>query len=313
MAVDALPRHERSFRAMASPCRLQMQAERPAAHIARALDAAQAEVLRIEAKFSRYRSDSVLSQINAAAGRPEPVAIDEETAALLAFAEQVRRESAGLFDIRSGVLGRAWDFRSGRLPAAAEIQALLPRVHGAEIELDERQVRLPVAGMALDLGGVGKEYAADRAATLLIDAGACGGLVDLGGDLRVLGPGRPATGWRLGVAHPRRSGQVVSEVHLRHGALATSGDYERYMEVDGQRYCHILNPHTGLPARHWQSVSVIAPSCLAAGALTTVAMLMEQAAPEFLKAQGVAALLIDQQGQLLMLDWPAEPMASADA
>jgi thiamine biosynthesis lipoprotein len=152
--------------------------------------------------------------------------------------------------------------------------------------------------MELDFGGIGKEYAADRAAGLLIAAGVRGGYVNLAGDLRVLGPRSDGRGWSLGIQHPRASGIAIAQVELRDGALATSGDYERYLEVGGRRYCHILDPRSGWPVQHWQSVSVIAPVCIAAGALSTIAMLMGEGAIAFLDAQQVRYLAIDAAGAI---------------
>jgi thiamine biosynthesis lipoprotein len=158
--------------------------------------------------------------------------------------------------------------------------------------------------MELDFGGFGKEYAADRAATLLMGAGFASGFVNLGGDIRLLGPRPDGSPWTLGIAHPRVAGGVIAELALTEGALATSGDYERYLEHAGQRYCHILDPHTGWPVSHWQSVSVVAPACLAAGALSTIAMLKQAQAPAFLAEQGVLHVLIDAGGQLQQHVWP---------
>jgi FAD:protein FMN transferase len=285
------------FRAMASPCRVRLdgvpERDRDAA---RAAERAATEVARIEAKYSRYRSDSVLSRVNAAAGSGVPVPIDEETAHLLRFAGQLHAASDGLFDITSGVLRRAWDFRATRPPEAAAIESVLPLIGWQHVVHGDGQVELPVAGMELDLGGIGKEYAADRAATLLRDAGYGHGYVNLGGDIRLLGPMSDGRPWLLGIAHPRTAGAMAAEVLLSDGALATSGDYERYLDHQGQRYCHILDPRTGWPVHDWQSVSVLAPACLAAGALATIAMLKGRDAARFLRGQGVAYVLVDAMG-----------------
>lgn len=288
-----------AFRAMGSPCRVCVgDAARDPARAARAVQALVAEVARIEQHWSRYRDDSVVSRINAAAGSGRLVEVDAETAALLGFADQLHRESDGLFDITSGVLRRAWDFHAGRLPEPERIQALLARVGWPRVQFDGRHVRLPEAGMELDFGGFGKEYAADRAATLLQGEGFGSGWVNLGGDIRLLGPQPDGAPWTLGIAHPRRPGAVIAELALTDGALATSGDYERYIDHAGRRYCHILDPRSGWPAQGWQSVSVVAPACLAAGALATIAMLKGDAAPAFLQDQGVPHLLVDARGQL---------------
>ena len=285
------------FQAMACGCELQLDgAERPV--LEAAARAAVAEVRRIERTFSRYRDDSIVSRINAAAGQPGFVPVDAETASLLDFAAQLHAQSAGLFDITSGVLRRAWDFRAARLPDAAALQALLTCVGWQHVQCQDAGVRLSRPGMELDFGGFGKEYAADRAAGVLLAAGVQRGFINLGGDIRVLGPRADGSPWRLGIQHPRHAGATVATLELAQGALATSGDYERYFEHEGRRYCHILDPRTGWPVQHWQSVSVTAPLCIAAGALTTIAMLMGPAALPFLQAQGAAYLAVDAAGQV---------------
>ena len=263
--------HRFAFRAMAAENEVQVHA----ATFAQAQSAASAaidEVLRIEAKYSRYRADSVVSRVNAAAGG-EPVAIDAETAALLAFADAAHRNSGGLFDPTSGVLRRAWDFRNSRVPSQAELAPLLARIGWARVERGADTVRLAEPGMELDFGGFGKEYAVDRAVAVLVAHGAGSAMVNLAGDLAITGAQPDGTPWRVGVMHPRREQAVIATLPVASGALATSGDYERFIEVDGVRHCHILDPRTGRSARGFQSVTVVAPSCLVAGSATTIAML----------------------------------------
>ncbi|MDP3859732.1 MAG: FAD:protein FMN transferase [Stagnimonas sp.] len=264
------------------------------------IEAAHSELRRIEAKYSRYQSDSLVSRINAAAGSGVAVTVDEETAGLLDFAASLHQQSEGLFDISSGVLRRAWNFRAAQPPRPEQIAELLPLIGWSRVDWNrsQRRIALPQAGMEIDFGGFGKEYAADRAAAVLVAAGLHHGYVNLGGDIRLLGPRPDGRPWSFGIQHPRQAGATVAGLALGSGALATSGDYERYLEVDGRRYCHILNPRTGWPARCWQSVSVQAPLCLAAGALTTVAMLMEEAGPAFLRRQNVPFLTINERGEL---------------
>lgn len=269
-----------------------------AAEAAEAAEAAVAEARRIERLWSRYRPDSIVSKINAAAGTAEPVPVDPETAAMLDFAARLHGLSGGRFDLTSGVLRHAWDFRRAVRPERAHLRALLERVGWSRVQWDGGAIRLPEPGMELDFGGIGKEYAADRCATLLAERGVVGGWINLGGDVRVLGPQADGRPWRLGIRHPRRSGEVFASVSLARGALATSGDYERFVEIDGQRLCHILDPRTGWPVSHWQSVSVMAPVCTAAGACATIAMLMGEEAPGWLDAQGVRWLAVDASGKV---------------
>lgn len=263
--------HRFTFRAMAAENEVQVHSPDEAfarAAAARAID----EVARIEAKYSRYRGDSVVSRINANAGR-EAVPIDAETRNLLAYADACFRQSEGLFDPTSGVLRRAWRFDAQRLPSDGELDAVLPLIGWERVELLQSSVRLPVAGMELDFGGFGKEYAVDRAAAALRDAGASSAMVNLAGDLAILAPQPDGSPWRVGIRHPRRDDTLVASLPVSSGAIATSGDYERFIEIDGERHCHVLDPRTGRSARGIQSVTVHAPSCLVAGSAATIAML----------------------------------------
>ena len=285
------------FQAMSSECEIRLDlggGEREPA-LASAAAMAIAEVRRIEVAYSRYRADSIVARINAAAGQAQAVEVDAETATLLDFAGQLHEFSDGLFDITSGVLRRVWDFRAGRLPEPAALAALLPLIGWSQVEWDgaARRIRLPRAGMELDFGGFGKEYAADRAMAALAAAGLRHGYVPLGGDIRVLGPRADGSPWRFGIQHPRNAEATIASVEMRSGALASSGDYERHFEHGGRRYCHILDPYSGWPVSAWASVSVTAPACVAAGALSTIAMLKGAQALDFLATQGATYLAVD--------------------
>ncbi|MGH8713606.1 MAG: FAD:protein FMN transferase [Casimicrobiaceae bacterium] len=286
------------FDAMASPNELQVWHDDQAG--AREIaDTAIGDVRRIEAKYSRYRDDSVTTRINRAAGG-QPVAIDAETFALLGYADQCHRMSEGRFDITSGALRRAWDFRRSpsRLPDAAEIAAAAALIDWSSVEWDRHGVRLPRRGMEIDFGGIGKEYAADRMATICLERGARHALANLGGDVRAAGPQRDGAPWRVGISHPRQDGAVLATVELGGGAVATSGDYERFFDLDGRRYCHIIDAKSGWPVAWWQSVSVIAPLCVVAGTCATIAMLFEAGAESFLAREGLAYLAVDSAGAL---------------
>jgi thiamine biosynthesis lipoprotein len=276
----------------------------PVARARDAIAAAIAEVHRIERKYSRYRADSVVTRINVAAGIGDAMEVDDETAGLIDFAAALFEQSDGRFDITSGVLRRAWDFRSGRLPEPAQIAALLRLVGWRHVawrsdSAKSPRIALTLPGMELDFGGFGKEYAADRAAAILAGHGASGGFVNLGGDIRVIGPDAQGMPWRFGIQHPREAERVLGTIHLASGALATSGDYERFMHVEGRRYCHILDPRSGWPVDCWQSVSVGAPVCLAAGALTTTAMLAGEDAAVFLESQGAPFFAVSATGEIV--------------
>lgn len=257
-----------------------------------------ADVQRIERKYSRFREDSVIAAINAAAGSHR-VPIDAETAALLEYADACYELSGGAFDVTSGVLRRAWNFRRDppALPTAAAVQSLLELVGWRDVERSAHEVFLRRAGMELDFGGIAKEYAADRVASVCVDAGLTHGLINLGGDVRVMGAQPDGSPWRIGIGHPRAEGAIAS-VALCGGAVATSGDYERFFDIDNVRYCHIIDARTGWPVTQWQSISVVAPLCVVAGSYATIAMLMQEAAVAFLRDSGVAYVAVDRLGRV---------------
>ena len=256
---------------MASENEIQIHADKAAdarAAARRAVD----EVRRIESKYSRYQEDSLLSRINAAAGGA-PVPIDDETRGLLDYADRCWLQSGGLFDVTSGVLRRAWRLDVARVPTDAELAPLLALVGWSRVERDGAGIRLPVVGMELDFGGLGKEYAVDRALAELSAFGMASALVNLGGDLAILGPQPGDIPWQVGIRHPRRPVALAASLAVSVGAIATSGDYERFVEVDGARHSHLLDPRTGRAARGLRSVTVQGPSCLVAGSAATIAML----------------------------------------
>ena len=291
-----MPLFHFSFDAMGSPNELQIwhDDERRARMLA---DTAIADVRRIEAKYSRYRADSVTARINGAAGAAA-VAIDAETYALLGYADRCHRLSAGRFDITSGVLRHAWDFRRSppRLPDEKEVAAVTALIDWPSVEWSPRSVRLPRRGMEIDFGGIGKEYAADRMATICHDSGAPHTLANLGGDVRAAGPQPDGSPWRVGISHPRQADAIMATVEIDGGAVATSGDYQRFFDLDGRRYCHIIDARSGRPVTHWQSISVLAPLCVLAGSCATIAMLLEEDGEAFLGREGVPYLAVDAAG-----------------
>jgi thiamine biosynthesis lipoprotein len=269
---------------MASHCEVLLRA----AHLGAARElgeCAAAEAWRIESKFSRYRSDSVISHLHSHRGIP--IEVDEETASLLDFAERCYRISDGMFDITSGILRRAWTFNgSDRVPQPEAIAALLPYIGFEKLKWRSPTLELP-AGMELDLGGIGKEYAVDRAYELLAKKTVSPFLVNFGGDLRASGPPPNGT-WQVGIERPDEQQQASLILNLERGALATSGDSRRFVLRDGVRYGHVLDPRTGWPVLHApRSVTVAASSCTEAGMLSTLAILHGARAREFLSGQGV--------------------------
>ena len=298
MVSKALPLqiHRLPFKAMGSACEvvLASHTQNEAESMAKlAID----EVLRIERKYSRYTTDSVIAKINQQAGRGA-LQCDDETWALFQFATQLFDKSDGLFDITSGVLRQAWDFKNPEVPTSQKLEALLPLVGWQKVVLQDQSIALPLARMEVDLGGFGKEYAADRAAQVLKEKGVTYGYVNLAGDMRFLGPKSSGEPWMIGIQDPRARDQVVATLPITQGGLATSGDYERYFELNGQRYCHVLNPKTGMPASYWRSVSVTSPATVVSGCTTTMAMLKEAEGLAFLQATGFDFFAIDHTGKV---------------
>jgi len=285
------------FNAMASPCELRLYASSEAQAKAAAA-AGIAEVLRIEHRFSRYRDDSIVGLINSAAGS-DPVSVDAETEALLNYAATAYAESDGLFDISSGVLREVWNFKLGQLPSPAAVEFCLKRVGWGKVSWQAPHISLQT-NMQLDFGGFGKEYAADRAAQVCTEMGVVHGLVELGGDIRVIGAHPDDSPWQVGIRNPRNPEQALAVIPLKSGGLASSGDYERYMVIDGKRYSHILNPRTGRPVdTPMTGVTVVAPLCLLAGTSATIAMLQgEDGAPAWLVNVGLPHLWVDQTGRM---------------
>ena len=236
--------------------------------------AAENEAFRIERKFSRFRDDSVVSEIGRAAGKTA-VPVDDETAALVEAALDLARLTGGRFDPTVGVLRRAWNFREERVPGDDEIAALLPLVNYRAVSVGGSAVFLEREGMELDLGGVGKEYAVYRVAELLGSRGVTSALLNFAGDVRTIGgrgDGRP---WSIGVSDPRAPGQCRFAVRLIGGAgVATSGDYERCFVKDGVRYHHLLDATTGWPARENMAATVVAADAFTAGRVATAAFLL---------------------------------------
>lgn len=272
------------FTAMACPCEVLLASTEQALALECGRLVAQ-EAWRVERKFSRYRTDSVTAWIHEHRGTE--VVLDDETAALVDFAKQCFDLSGGLFDITSGVLRRAWNFDgSDRVPKPSEIDSLLPFVGFEKLRWQPPYLFLPT-GMELDFGGIGKEYAVDRAYDLLAARRSAPFLVNFGGDLRA-NRSPPAGRWQVGIERPDTDRNAAMILDLDHGALATSGDSRRYLLKDGIRYGHILNPRTGWPvADSPRSATVAASSCTEAGLLSTLALLQGPRAAEYLNEQGV--------------------------
>lgn len=294
--INSLQYFRREFKAMGTPCDIQLFA-RTGEQAAQAAALAISDVERLEALYSRYRETSFLSAINRTAAIGGSIEVDAETASLLDYAVTCYEQSDGLFDITSGILRRAWKFHDNKLPDQALIDELLEKVGWHKVIWDKPRLIFTVPGMEIDFGGVVKEYAVDRAATLCYNHGIRHGVINLGGDIKVIGPRADGSPWRVGIRHPRLHDGLLDTILLYEGALASSGDYERCIIVDGVRYGHVLNPKTGWPVRHLAAVSVIGEFCVVAGSASTIAMLKEGAGVEWLQNLGLPHLWVNVQGE----------------
>jgi len=251
----------------------------------------------LEARYSRYLADSVVSQINARAGREEFTEVDEECRALLALADTLWRDSDGLFDPTVGVLNRVWDFQTGHLVNLPALEALQHQVGWDSVEITQEGVYLTVAGSEMDLGGLVKEYAADTVAQSLKEQGIESALVALAGDVVAVGSQADGRPWRVGISDPINPNESVFSLEMVDMAVCTSGSYARRFEYEGKLVSHLLNPHTGYPVDGPVSVSVIADTALIAGAVATVACLHDHhKAPLWLNRSGLPWLILDAQG-----------------
>ena len=265
----------RSFRAMGSDCEFQLcfDGKSDSQFIFKCL---QDELERLESKYSRFRKDSLLSQINLG----KEVNIDNETISLLEHAFNCFEQSEGLFDVTAGRLNSLWDFKKKKVPSQEEISYALSVTDFSKVSWNNGTLSMP-AGMNVDFGGIVKEYAADTLAVLAKKFGVQYGLINLGGDIAIVGNKPDGIAWKVGITDPRGTETEIASIDIYSGGLATSGDYKRYFIYEGKRYSHILNPKTGFPCAGLRAVSVAANLCTVAGSIATIAMLKDE--PEAIK------------------------------
>ena len=284
------------FKALGSACEIVIGAANQTEAI-RCITLAIEEARRIEKKYSRFLDNSVVSSINKAAGI-RWVTLDEETESLLNYADKLYEISDGLFDITSGIFRKIWDFKLGVLPKRSQIESILKLIGWSKVERAKLAIRLPLNGMEIDFGGFGKEYAVDRCVTLLAENGISHGFINLGGDLRIVGPKPDGEPWTMGVINPREPQSIIANIPITTGAMATSGDYEKFFDIDGKRYCHVISPLTGYPVEFWRSVTVIAPLAITAGTYTTIAMLKESEGISWINESGLSFFCVDYKGNI---------------
>jgi len=259
-----------TFQAMSTVCRVHFRA--PETALAKAF---QSEVLDwvawFESQYSRFISDSLIGRINQAAGL-HWVDVDPETDAIFDLCQEMIFLTRGVFDPTSLPLIRLWNWKARPpvVPDKSAIQSALELVGWRKIQRRKGGIFLPQAGMCLDLGGIGKEYAVDRVMALALNRSITNVMVDFGQDVRVHGEPPERGAWHVGLEDPKNPGHCWIGVAVNNHAVATSGDYLRHYIHEGRRYGHIIDPRDGHPVNNGTlSVSVIAPYCTMAGILST--------------------------------------------
>ena len=271
-----------------------------------AMQDALAEIKRIEAMMTTWNDASDVSKINAAAGGP-PVVVSPELLTVLHGARAIHDASDGVFDVTYYGLKGLWHFdqdAANDIPSAAEIKARLPLVDGSKVELDDaaNTVRLPTKGMAINLGGIAKGYAVDKAAEVLARNGFTDVVVQAGGDLLVRGRKGQAD-WTVGIRDPRgKEDDFFALAPIRDSSFSTAGDYERAFVKHGKRYHHILDPRTGYPATACRSVTILAPDALTADELDdAVFILGPEKGLKLIEARpGVGAVIVDEGNHVIV-------------
>lgn len=268
-----------------------------------AIDAAYAEIERIEAFLSEWRDSSKVSEINRQAGIA-PVEVPKELLHLVRRSLKVSTLTDGAFDVTFHTVGRLWNFKSRTAPVPTEeaIRSALADAGYRHVILDEARstVFLDRKGTRIGFGGIGKGYAANRAVFVLKEHGVTGGVVNAGGDLVVFGTQESGRPWRIGIANPLEKSRVFAWLETTEQAVVTSGDYENYIELGGRRFSHILDPRTGWPVAELRSVTIVCPDGEVADALATgVSVLgVEKGLALVNRLNGVEAMLVDANGKI---------------
>jgi len=260
------------------------------------------EIKRIETLMSPWLDSSDVTRINRSAGK-DWVKVSPETMEVIKKAQEISELSEGGFDITIGPLTEFWrKAREKKTPPSIEdVKGKLDLVNFKNIGMDqEGKVFLKKKDMAIDLGGIAKGYAVDRAFELLKSLGYKNLIVNAGGDLRV-GGFKNNQLWSIGIQNPRESQKILARISVSDTAIATSGDYEKYFIYQGKRYHHIFNPKDGFPTEGSQSVTIIAKDCITADGLATAVFVLgvEKGYSLCQKLEGVDCLIVDKEGKIM--------------
>lgn len=269
-----------------------------------AIDAAIAEVQRIESLLSSFKEDSQVNEINKFAGI-KTVPVDREVIELIKRSTKISTVTQGAFDITYGSIDKSlWNFdiNMTALPDQQTALKAVERINYKNVLVDEDAgtVMLKMEGMRIGFGGIGKGYAADQAKKLMQNMGIESGIVNAAGDLITWGTQLDGSPWTIGIANPDQKQDAFSALSISNMAIATSGNYEKYAVIDGKKYSHTINPKTGLPVHGIKSVSVICPSGELADALATPILVMGVSVGLNLINQlnNVACVIIDDDNRI---------------
>jgi thiamine biosynthesis lipoprotein len=261
------------------------------------------EIRRIEKLISSWDPESQTSEINKNAGN-KPVKVDEELFNLIDRALRISKLTEGAFDISYASMDRIWKFDGSlkTMPSEAEIKNSVSMVGYENIILDNvnSTVFLKIPGMKIGFGAIGKGYAADKAKTLLMEKGVAAGIINASGDMNTWGKKPDGSDWKVAITNPFDKDKAFALLPIKEGAVVTSGDYEKYVEFNGIRYAHIINPKTGYPATGIISATVFAPSAELADALATSVFVMgiEVGLALINQLPDIECIIVDEQGQL---------------
>jgi len=256
------------------------------------------EIDRIEKLISSWDSNSQTSLINRNAGI-EPVIIDLELLELIERSIQISKITNGAFDITYASMDRIWKFDGSmkEMPTEEAIRNSVSKIGYKNILInhDKKTVFLKSKGMKIGFGGIGKGYAADKAKELLVDMGVTSGIINASGDMNAWGHQADGTNWLVGITNPLNTQKVFSWLPINNQSVVTSGDYEKYVEFNGKRYAHIINPRTGYPTTGIKSVTIFASKAELADALATSVFVMglDNGLDFINQIKGIEAIIVD--------------------
>ena len=302
LVVNAQQIYEREFNSMGSSFNISVVAN-DSTVAEEWITMGMAEISRIEHLISSWDKGSETTAINLQAGKKKAT-VSKELFSLIQRSNAISKLTDGAFDISYASVDQLWNFNGeeAKMPSTAALKASVAKIGYEQIVMDpsRQTVFLSREGMKIGFGAIGKGYAADCVKELLKKAGVPGGIVNASGDMVVWGKDPKGEAWKIGIVNPLNKNKVFARFSLENNAVVTSGDYERYLFLDGHRYGHIIDPRTGLPAKGVVSCTVFAPKAELADALATALFVMgiETGIAFIDQLPNVSALMIDDQGNI---------------